>query len=156
MNEDLQRLENWVAPLLQQLQPAQRSRLARAVGTALRRTQQQRIAAQKNPDGSPYAARRNPPSRRGKDGRIKRGAMFAKIRQARHLRVRANPNEVAVGFTGRVSRIAMVHQEGRADSVSKGGPRVTYQRRQLLGFTQADEQLIRDLILDQLYAPSRR
>jgi len=106
MNADLQRLENWVAPLLQQLQPAQRSRLARAVGTALRRSQQQRIAAQKDPDGSPYAARRNPPSRRAKAGRIKRGAMFAKIRQAR-----ANPNEVAVGFTGRVSRIAMVHQE---------------------------------------------
>jgi len=39
--------------------------------------------------------------------------MFAKIRQARHLRVRAKPNEVAVGFTERVSRIAMVHQEGR-------------------------------------------
>ncbi len=82
--------------------------------------------------------------------------MFAKIRQARHLRVRANPSEVAVGFTGRVLRIAMVHQEGRADSVSKGGPCVTYQRRQLLGFTSSDEQLIRDLILDQLYAPSRR
>ncbi len=68
MNEDLQRLENWVAPLLQQLQPAQRSRLARTVGTVLRRAQQQRIGAQKNPDGSPYAARRNPPSRRAKAG----------------------------------------------------------------------------------------
>ena len=29
---------------------------------------------------------------------------------------------------------------------------MTYQRRQLLGFTSTDEQLIRDLILDQLYA----
>ncbi|TGQ64890.1 phage virion morphogenesis protein, partial [Mesorhizobium sp. M8A.F.Ca.ET.207.01.1.1] len=35
MNEDLQRLEAWAAPLLQRLQPAERSKLARKVGTAL-------------------------------------------------------------------------------------------------------------------------
>lgn len=153
MSEDLQRLEAWAAPLLRRLQPAERGKLARKVGTALRRAQQQRIAAQKNPDGTPYAARRAAPLRRAKAGRIKRGAMFAKIRQARHLRVRVTPNEVAVGFTGRVSRIALIHQEGRSDAVSKGGPRVTYARRRLLGFSAGDEQLVRDLILDHLREP---
>ena len=150
MSEDLQRLENWVAPLLQQLQPAQRSRLARKVGMALRRSQQQRITAQRNPDGSPFAPRRNAPPRRAKAGRIKRGAMFVKIKQTRHLRARSTPNEVAVGFSGRVARIALIHQEGRAAAVSKGGPRVTYAKRSLLGFTAADEQLVRDLIMDHL------
>jgi phage virion morphogenesis protein len=150
MSEDLQQLEAWAAPLLQRLQPAERSRLARKVGMGLRRAQQKRIAAQQNPDGSPYAPRRTPTPRRAKAGRIKRGAMFAKIRQARHLRVRTSPQEVTVGFTGRVSRIARIHQEGRSDTVGSNGLRVTYQRRLLLGFTRADEQLVRDLIVDHL------
>lgn len=153
MSEDLQRLEAWVAPLLQRLKPVERNRLARKVGTALRRAQQRRIASQHNPDGSPFAPRRAAPPRRAKAGRIKRGAMFVKIRQARHLRVRVTPNEVAVGFTGRVSRIALVHQEGRSDTVAKGGLKHTYARRKLLGFSPADEQLVRDLILDHLREP---
>ncbi|HFF3760148.1 TPA: phage virion morphogenesis protein [Stenotrophomonas maltophilia] len=150
MSEDLQRLEAWAAPLLQRLQPAERGKLARRVGTALRRAQQRRIAAQHNPDGSPFTPRRAAPARRAKAGRIKRGAMFVKIRQARHLRVRVAPNEVAVGFTGRVSRIALIHQEGRSDTIAKGGLRHTYARRRLLGFSAADEQMVRDLILDHL------
>lgn len=152
MSEDLERLEAWVGPLLQRLQPAERSRLARKVGMALRRAQQKRIASQHNPDGSPYAPRRAPAPRRAKAGRIKRGAMFAKIRQARHLRVRASAQEVSVGFTGRVSRIARIHQEGRTDSVSVGGKKITYQRRLLLGFAPADEQMMRELIVDYLAA----
>lgn len=153
MSENLERLEAWVAPMLQRLQPAERNRLARTVGTALRRSQQKRIAAQRNPDGSAYAPRRAVSPARAKAGRIKRRAMFAKIRQARHLRVRANGQEVSVGFSGRVSRIARIHQEGLADAPSKNGKRITYDRRLLLGFTQADEQLVRDLILDHLSLP---
>lgn len=151
MSEDLQRLEAWVAPLLQSLSASERSRLARKVGTAVRRSQQKRIASQQNPDGTRFAARRNPPPRRAKAGRIKRRVMFGKIRQAKHLRVRGSASEAAVGFAGRVSRIARIHQEGRTDTVSKGGPRVTYARRVLLGFTNADERLIRELILDHLH-----
>ncbi|WP_269792406.1 phage virion morphogenesis protein [Stenotrophomonas sp. Iso1] len=150
MTDDLQRLEDWAGPLLRQLQPAQRTRLSRAIGTALRRSQQKRIAAQQNPDGSPYAPRRPATPRRAKAGSIKRRAMFAKIRQAKHLRIRATPQDVTVGFMGRVTRIAQVHQEGRTDSVSRGGPRVTYARRELLGFSAADEQLVHELILDHL------
>lgn len=150
MTEDLQRLEDWAGPLLRQLQPAQRTRLSRAIGTALRRNQQKRIAGQKNPDGSPYAPRKPVTERRAKAGRIKRRAMFAKIRQAKHMRIRATPNDVSVGFMGRVSRIAQIHQEGRADTVSRGGARVTYPRRELLGFTNADEQMVREMIIDHI------
>jgi len=50
----------------------------------------------------------------------------------------------------------MVHREGRGDSVRKGGPRASYQRRQLLGFTPTNEQLIRDLILGHLNARQRK
>lgn len=151
MSEDLQRLETWVAPLLQRLTAAERRRLARKVGTALRRSQQKRIASQQNPDGTPYAARLKAPPRRAKAGRIKRGAMFGKIRQAKHLRIRASGAEAAVGFTGRVSRIALIHQEGRSDAAGRNRKLHVYARRQLLGFTDADEQLVRELILDHLH-----
>lgn len=152
MSENLQQLEAWAAPLLRKLQPAQRNKLSRAVGTALRRSQQRRIAAQQNPDGSGFAPRRAPTAARAKAGRIKRKAMFARIRQAKHLRARGTAQEATVGFLGRVSRIARVHQEGRSDRVSPDGPRVTYPRRELLGFTPADEQLVRDLLIDHLTA----
>ncbi len=150
MTDDMQRLEDWAAPLLRRMQPVERTRLARAIGTALRRSQQKRIGAQLNPDGSPFVPRRPVAPRRAKAGAIKRRAMFAKIRQAKHLRIRATPQDVSVGFVGRVARIAKVHQEGRTDAVSRGGPRVTYPRRELLGFTAADEQTVRELILDHL------
>lgn len=152
MSDDLERLETWVAPLLQRLTAGQRRRLARKIGTALRRTQQKRIARQQNPDGSRFAPRRPAPPRRAKAGRIKRGAMFGKIRQARHLRIRADAAQAAVGFSGRVSRIALIHQEGRADTVGTNGKKHVYARRQLLGFSEVDEAMIRELILDHLAA----
>jgi phage virion morphogenesis protein len=151
MNEDLQRLETWVAPLLQRLKPADRARLARKVGTALRRSQQKRIAAQRSPDGTAYAPRKAAP-KRSKAGRIKRGAMFVKLRQTRHLRARGTAAEVVVGFSGRVSRIARIHQEGRQEAIGTNRIKHVYARRQLLGFTSTDEQLVRDLIMDHLRA----
>ncbi|WP_162618350.1 phage virion morphogenesis protein [Salinicola socius] len=50
-------LDEWVEPLLDKLEPAERKKLAREIGTALRKRQQQRIRKQKNPDGTPYPAR---------------------------------------------------------------------------------------------------
>lgn len=150
MSDDLQQLEDWAAPLLRCLQPAERARLSRTIGTSLRRSQQRRIAAQKNPDGSAFTPRKPPSEKRAKAGRIKRKAMFAKIRQAKHLRVRSSAKDVSVGFMSRVSRIARVHQEGLSDTVTRGGPRVTYERRRLLGFSPADVEQVRDLIIDHL------
>ncbi|WP_448132801.1 phage virion morphogenesis protein [Stenotrophomonas rhizophila] len=150
MSEDLQQLETWAAPLLRQLQPAQRNKLSRSVGTALRRSQQKRITTQRNPDGTAYAPRRPAAPARAKAGRIKRKAMFGRIKQAKHLRARGTAREATVGFLGRVSRIARIHQEGRSDRVAPDGPRITYARRELLGFTAADEQLVRDLLMDHL------
>lgn len=44
--------------ILDGVSPAGRTRTARKIGLALRRSQQRRIASQKNPDGSGYAVRR--------------------------------------------------------------------------------------------------
>ena len=145
--DDLQQLEGWAGPLLAKLQPGARRRLARAVGTALRRSQVQRIREQRNPDGSAYA-----PRKRSQAGQIKRRAdrMFQGLTKAKHFKVEASEQAVAVGFLGRVARIARVHQEGLSDRVTANGPTVRYERRELLGFTDAERQSIRDLLIEHL------
>lgn len=148
MDAELKALEQWVAPLLRKLEPTERRRLARMVGQALRRSQSQRITQQRAPDGTLYPARKN--QLRDKRGRIKRQKMFAKLRQAKYLKVMATDSAAAVGFTGRVARIARVHQDGRMDAVRPGGPRVRYEQRVLLGFTAADRELVRELLLEHL------
>ena len=146
--DDVEQLEQWLKPVLERLAPAARRTLARRIGIDLRRSQQQRIAAQRDPDGAAYAPRKT--RAREKAGRIKRAAMFAKIRQSKHLRVQANADAVSVGFLGRVARIARVHQEGLSDRVSPDGPMARYERRQLLGFTSAERERIRELLIEQI------
>lgn len=148
MADNLQALEEWAAPLLAKLEPAERRKLAQQVGRELRRSQQQRIGEQRNPDGTAYAPRKAK-NLRGKAGRIKR-RMFAKLRQAKHLRVQSSAEGVAIGFTGRVARIARVHQYGLRDRPERGQADVQYERRELLGFTEADLELIRDQLLEHL------
>lgn len=114
----------------------------------LRRNQQKRIAVQRNPDGTPYAARK-PRQLRGKVGRIKR-QMFTRLRQAKYLRLQSTPNTIAIAFAGRVSRIARVHQYGLRDRPGRGQADVQYDRRELLGFTDADLEMIRDRLLTHL------
>lgn len=147
---DLEALEDWAAGLLGQLQPAARNQLARSIGQALRRSQQQRIIAQRNPDGSKYAPRKQR-NLRGKQGRIKRQVqMFKKLRTASFLKVQGDGNAISVGFTGRVARIARVHQYGLKDRAERGASEVTYEQREVLGFTSEEIDLIRDHLLAHL------
>ncbi|WP_042829869.1 phage virion morphogenesis protein, partial [Xanthomonas citri] len=90
--DDLTALETWAAPLLARLQEGERRKLARKIGTALRRAQSQRIGKQQAPDGTPYAPRKQ--QLRDKAGRVKRKKMFAKLRQAKYFKVSASPNQV--------------------------------------------------------------
>lgn len=145
--DNLDQLSQLADRLLSQMQPAQRRVLARRVATDLRRSQARRIREQRNPNGSPFQPRKN---LRRRKGRIRRKAMFAKLRQARYMRTFASPHEAAVHFTRRVERIARVHQAGAVDAVAPGGPRVRYPRRELLGFARGDIQRIRALILEHL------
>ncbi|WP_372176912.1 phage virion morphogenesis protein [Xanthomonas axonopodis pv. phyllanthi] len=146
--DELTALENWAAPLLARLQPGERRTLARKIGTELRRSQSQRIGKQQAPDGTPYAPRKE--HLRDKAGRVKRKKMFAKLRQAKYFKVSASANAVSVGFVGRVSRIARVHQEGLTERVRKDGPTAQYKKRVLLGLCLADRSLLQDLLFDQL------
>ncbi|WP_036129254.1 phage virion morphogenesis protein [Luteibacter mycovicinus] len=152
-NGDLNQLELWAGSLLAKLSASGRKALTRLIGRDLRQSQAQRIAAQKEPDGTPYTARKAPSKNlRGKRGSIRRGktTMFAKIRTARWLKINADINGVEVGFGGRAARIARVHQEGLEDKPSSGAREVRYARRQLLGFSPADREMVRNHILDHL------
>lgn len=150
MSNRLETLEDWAAGLLGQLEPASRNRLARSIGQALRRSQQQRIIAQRNPDGTKYVPRKQR-NLRGKQGRLKRKAqMFQKLRTASFLRVKGDGNSISIGFTGRIARIARVHQYGLKDRAERGAPDIQYDQREVLGFTEEDLHLIRDGLLDHL------
>ncbi|WP_460155169.1 phage virion morphogenesis protein [Pseudomonas sp. S1_F04] len=150
MTNRLETLEDWAAGLLGQLEPASRNKLARSIGQALRRSQQQRIIAQRNPDGSKYAPRKQR-NLRGKQGRVKRKVqMFQKLRTASFLKVQGNGNTISVGFTGRIARIARVHQFGLRDRAELGARYVRYEMRGIIGLTEADLDMIRDDLLHHL------
>lgn len=152
MADDLQQLEDWVAPLLEKLDAKERRTLARNVARDLRRRQRDRIRSQENPDGTPYAPRK-PQKWRAKQGGIRRRAMFSKLSTAKWLKATSRGDTAVVGFFGNVARIAKTHQYGLRDRVSRNGARIEYEQRELLGFTAADRELIRDSLIDHLGGP---
>ncbi|HED6253472.1 TPA: phage virion morphogenesis protein [Enterobacter cloacae] len=134
--------------LIAALSPAARRKLAGKIARELRKSQQQRIKQQKAPDGSPYQARKRQ-SLRAKTGRIKR-AMFQKLRTNRYMKASGGENSAVVEFTGKVQRIARVHQYGLKDRPNANAKDVQYAERQLLGFNQADKQLVETLVIKLL------
>lgn len=161
---DLSELEDVVGGLLAKSTPAERRKLARAIGLDLRRANVQRIAAQREPDGAPFAPRKPRPKpggrlrdrRGGLKSKTRSRAMFAKLRRAAYLGLEANAEGAAVGFANAVvARIARVHQEGLRDRVERkpGAPEVQYARRRLLGVSPADREHILDQVLAHLQAP---
>ncbi|ELY2808934.1 TPA: phage virion morphogenesis protein [Escherichia coli] len=141
---DLQRVDDWLAALLANLEPAARSRMMRQLAQELRRSQQQNIRLQRNPDGSGYEPRRV--TARSKKGRI-RHQMFAKLRTTKYLKTAASADSASVQFDGKVQRIARVHHYGLRDKVRKGGPEVVYARRQLLGYDRDYENKLLNMVI---------
>lgn len=99
---ELQKVDDWLSALLANLEPAARSRMMRQLAQELRRTQQQNIRMQRNPDGSSYEPRRV--TARSKKGRIKR-QMFAKLRTTKYLKTAASADSASVQFEGRCSAL---------------------------------------------------
>ena len=150
MANDLDALEDWAGVLLSKLEPAAWSKLTRSLAQQLRRSQQQRVKQQRNPDGSVYAERK-PRDLKGKKGRIKRQAkMFQKLPRASHLKAKGDEQSITVGFTGRVARIARVHQYGLKDRAEANAPEVRYEQRQVLGLTNADISFLKSVLLTHL------
>ncbi|WP_163387312.1 phage virion morphogenesis protein [Enterobacter ludwigii] len=145
---DFKPFDNQLAGLLAALSPTGRRKLAGDIAKELRKSQQQRIKQQKAPDGSPYQARKRQPLR-AKTGRIKR-EMFQKLRTSRYMKATGRGNSAVVEFTGKVQRIARVHQYGLKDRPNPHAKDVQYPERQLLGFSREDKQLVETLIIKHL------
>ncbi|WP_414149107.1 phage virion morphogenesis protein [Enterobacter sp. BNK-14] len=134
--------------LIAALSPEARRKLAGEIAKELRKSQQQRIKLQKAPDGSPYQARKRQPLR-AKTGRIKR-AMFQKLRTSRYMKATGSESSAVVEFTGKVQRIARVHQYGLKDRPSPRAQVMRYSERQLLGFCREDLRSIEYSILKKI------
>ncbi|MDN8597877.1 phage virion morphogenesis protein [Citrobacter sp. S2-9] len=145
--DSLHKVDEWLEALLANLEPAARQRMMRQLAQQLRRTQQQNIRLQRNPDGSGYEPRRV--TARSKKGRIKR-QMFAKLRTTKYLKTAASADSASVEFAGQVQRIARVHHYGLRDRVSRKGPEVRYAERQLLGSNKDVLDLTEDILCDWL------
>lgn len=143
----LEVLEHTFGALLARLSPASRRTLTREMAKRLRHSQQQRIRAQQNPDGSHYAPRA--PQMRNKHGRIKR-QMFSKLRTAKYLKASSSADSAIVEFTASVQGIARVHQYGLRDQIRRHGPEVQYPARELLGISDEDAELIEMMVIEVL------
>ena len=140
-------IESFADDLISGLEPTARKALAQEIARQLRASQQKRIAAQINPDGSGFVPRK--PQLRHRKGALRR-QMFAKLRTAKYLKTRSTADAAIVGFTAEVSRIARVHQLGLRDRVNKTGAEATYPARELLGISADDESLIRSIVTEHL------
>ncbi|URQ60030.1 phage virion morphogenesis protein [Pantoea alhagi] len=141
---EMQKVEDWLAALLANLEPAARTRMLREVARDVRRIQQQNITAQRAPDGSAWEPRRM--TARTKQGRVKR-KMFTKLKTAKYLKAQANASQAEVTFTGQAQRIARVHHYGLRDQVSRGGAEVKYAVRPLLGVNDDSETTVQEALL---------
>lgn len=131
--------------LIAALSPSARRRLARDITMQLRTAQSKRIAAQKNPDGSAFEARKTRLRQR------RRLRMFNKLRTARYLRRHHSSSSASVGFEGRNSRIAENHQYGKTVYIGRG-THVRMPVRELLGFNKDTVAMVEDLVIQHLAA----
>lgn len=145
---DFGRVESFAADLIASLEPAERKALAADLARQLRVPQQKRIAAQQNPDGTPFAPRKS--QLRHQKGKIRR-QMFAKLRTAKYLKAQGSADAAVVSFTSDVQRIARTHHLGLRDKVNrKTGLEADYPARRLLGIAEAEETLIREVVTAHL------
>lgn len=147
MNE-FKPFEDKLAGLIASLSPAARRRMTAEIAKQLRASQQQRIKRQQAPDGTPYVARKRQPVK-GKKGRVKR-VMFTKLRTNRYMKAKGSNDAAVVEFTGRVQRMARVHQEGLKDKPGYKSAFVEYPVRQLLGFSGVDIDFVATAIINHL------
>jgi phage virion morphogenesis protein len=152
MSDGLDQLEDLAGGLLRAVAPAERRKLLRTVARDVQKSQRTRIAAQLQPDGSKFAPRKakQPKGRLRRKGAIKRAAMFRKLRLVKYLQAGATDSEAWIGFSGSAARIARVHQDGGTDAPAKGQAKVRYAKREILGPTDADRQILLDAALAHL------
>lgn len=149
MTNDVDALAGWVEPLLNKMQPAERRKLMKVISRDLRKANQERMKQQEGPDGNNWEPRKKR-NLRGKKGAIRKKAMFTKLRTAKFLKIRTDPDSAGLAFSGLSGRIAAIHHYGLRAKVDKNGPVYDYPARPLLGFGRDDLELIADRVLEHI------
>jgi len=153
VTEDLAELDALLADLARRLTAPERRKLGQDLADQLRRSNADRIGRNVTPTGEAMVARKKRLRENVTPGeRIKSGRMFLRARSPRFLRKQASASEAVVRFAGSAARIMRVHQFGEIDAVDRkpGAPRVQYPARELLGYSEADRQMILDVVLRHL------
>lgn len=151
MADDILQVKTAFARLLQNISKPRRRLLYQQIGRELARRQRRRVKAQQNPDGTAYEPRKPQKVRSKKPNNRVKGKMFKKITAPAHLKLRRNERGVVLGYAGGDANIARVHQFGLKGLVNeKLGLKVQYARRELLGFTDEDIEMIEDYVIKAL------
>ncbi|WP_343560409.1 phage virion morphogenesis protein [Kiloniella sp. b19] len=148
MNEAavLKELTRQTRNLVDGLAPKARKKLLSDVSRRLRKSTQQRMAKQINPDGSKWE-----PRKRDSNGSIRsRAKMMTELRKVRRLKATAKQDRLSLGFYGSDARIAHIHHRGLRDRPDPEGREIVYPERQILGITNEDSQMIEDMVLEHL------
>ena len=146
--DELTPLINTLHGVLDNVSPAGRRELAKAIGRGLRASQAARIKANIDPSGQAFEPRKPQNSFRQRKGSIRR-KMFQKLIRMQWLKSKANANEATVQFVSFASRIARTSQYGLRDRV-RPGIEAQYPKRELLGLTEKEKDQIEYLVLGLL------
>ncbi|MGM0563682.1 MAG: phage virion morphogenesis protein [Pseudomonadota bacterium] len=151
MEDDFDKLAEWLGPLIQSLEPREQRRLSLALARKMRDRNQDRIKQQVNPDGSHFE-----PKKRGPHGRLRRRngvrskVMFKKLRTAKYMKAQVSNEGAVVAFVNRAARIAKIHHYGLRDRIGDHRSMYKYPERELLGFAQSDIGVLEKMILGHL------
>lgn len=148
MSDDVAHVKTAFEALLKNISKPRRRLLYQQIGRELARSQRRRIKAQQNPDGTPYAPRK---AKHKTKGRIASKLMFKKIGLPAHLKLRYENEGISLGFYGGDAAIAEIHQYGLKGRVRpEFNWKVPYERRELLGFSEEDAEMIEKFVLKAL------
>jgi phage virion morphogenesis protein len=140
--------------LLATLKPTERRRLATRIARDLLQANQRRIAAQKEPDGTPFTPRKprlRKPSSRKRLRPKKPSPMFRKLRTSKWLQQKSSPEGATIAFKGSADHIATVHHFGLTDTINpRRGIRYRYPARRLLGIASQDLPRITDAVISHM------
>lgn len=141
-DNDLEFINDYIDGLIGKLKPDARRKLAQELARKFRKENQKRITRQVEPSGKRFAER--------KKKKIKK-KMFLKLKTARFLKTQATPNSATVFLTDKVSKMARVHQYGlRGRILRTSAKTTTYPKRELIGFSASDLQMIDHIMLEHL------
>ena len=147
--DDIEALSGWAEPLLRKMAPTERRNLMKSISRELRKSNQARMKKQEGPDGDRWEPRK-PRKFKGKSGGIRKKAMFTKLRTAKYLKVRTDPDTAGLSFGGIAGRIARTHHYGLRAKVDRDGPAYDYPERRLLGTSREDLEMIAEKILEHV------